>query len=251
MIKYTILAALATATASHGATIAWGSAYNFNHTDETLFLNSVDSSRNGGVTAVGGSTSLFSAIDYRAAGAAPTVNGIVFTSSGGASDFWGNTGINPNIDSLLSGHTSAAGTFTLNLTGLTVGKTYQIQLIGIHDSRGGINNRQQEVSFGGSDFTSGGTPVILTRNGYGNTNPANPGSFDGFDSFGTVVGTFTADATSQEIQLRSNQQDGNNGDDVDPGLGGYILHEFDATPEPSSTALLGLGGLALILRRRK
>ena len=29
------------------------------------------------------------------------------------------------------------------------------------------------------------------------------------------------------------------------------VNDFTAVPEPSSTALLGLGGLALILRRRK
>ncbi|MGJ8655902.1 MAG: PEP-CTERM sorting domain-containing protein [Akkermansiaceae bacterium] len=35
------------------------------------------------------------------------------------------------------------------------------------------------------------------------------------------------------------------------GTGSYSDFEFNAVPEPSSTALLGLGGLALILRRRK
>jgi hypothetical protein len=45
-----------------------------------------------------------------------------------------------------------------------------------------------------------------------------------------------------------------NGDKVsgDHGMwNGFQLVETGAIPEPSSTALLGLGGLALILRRRR
>ena len=43
---------------------------------------------------------------------------------------------------------------------------------------------------------------------------------------------------------------------ADSGLNDYVTHQFVSLdvatiPEPSSIALLGLGGLALILRRRK
>lgn len=245
----TILAALSP-LAVQAATVSWGSAYNFNHTDESLWLNSFDSSRNGGTTATGTQT-LVSAVSYGDAAGSPVINGMAFTEVSGSIDFWGNTGINPNIDSVLSGHRASAGTFTLSLTGLTIGNTYQIQLVGIHDSRSTIRERQYEVSFGGTDYTSGGTPVVLTRAGYGNTNPPSSLSFDGIDSYGTVVGTFVADSDTQTIQLRSNTQDGNSGDDTDPGLSGYILIESEAVPEPSSMALLGLGGLAALLRRRR
>ncbi|GAA5497333.1 hypothetical protein Rhal01_03526 [Rubritalea halochordaticola] len=235
---------------AQAATVSWGSAYNFNHTDESLWLNSFDSSRNGGTSAAG-AESLISAISYGNAAGDPVINGMAFTELSGSTDFWGNTGINPNIDSVLSGHRASAGTFDLNLTGLTVGNTYQIQLIGIHDNRATIKERQYEVSFGGTDYTSGGTPAVLTRAGYGNTNPASPPNYQGFDSYGTVVGTFIADADTQLIQLRSNTLDGVSGDDNDPGLSGYILIESAAIPEPSSMALLGLGGLVTLLRRRR
>ena len=241
----------ASAVTSHAALITWGAAFNFTHTNEALFLNNFDPTRNGGVSAPGAVT-LEGAFDYGDTNASPTIiNGMSFTKLTGNTDFWGDTGIDPDIDAVLSGHAASAGTYTLNLTGLTIGRLYQIQLIGIHDSRGsGINQRQYEVSFGGSDFTTGGTPVVLTRHGYGNVGgePPTAPTYQGFVSYGTVVGTFTADAITQSIELRSNTQDGNFGDDPDPGLGGYIMHS--AIPEPSAALLGGLGLLALLRRRR-
>ena len=42
---------------------------------------------------------------------------------------------------------------------------------------------------------------------------------------------------------------------ADPGAGGYVTHQLVtldvAVPEPSSAALLGIGGLAVLLRRRR
>lgn len=248
MLAKTLLAVSALALPISAATISWGSAFNFDSTDESLWLNNFDAGRNGG-TAANGPVLSTEAVSYgNGSGRDPVINGLSFTEVAGSTDFWGNTGIDPDIDEVLSGHETIP---TLTLSGLTIGNQYQIQLVGIHDNRGGIRERQYEVSFGGSDFTSGGTPEILTRAGYGNTEPPTPLSFDGFASNGTVVGTFVADATAQTIQIRPNQQDGNTGDDVDPGLSGYILLEQAAIPEPSSTALLGLAGLSALLRRRR
>ena len=238
--------------ASHAATVTYGNAFNIGHLGTTNILNGFDASRNGGVSFTG-LTNIVEAISYgRAAPAGgPTINGVSFTEVGGSTDFWGDTGINPQIDDLLSGHTaSGGGLFTLTLDDLTVGQLYQIQLIGIHDSRtvAGINQRQQEVSFGGSDFTSQGAAPVLTRFAYGNDFDLDGGSFDGIPSFGSVVGTFVADSSVQTIQFRSNQQDGNFNDDPDPGLSGYVLI---TTPEPTSmiAGALGLGGL--MARRRR
>ncbi|MFC4992317.1 PEP-CTERM sorting domain-containing protein [Rubritalea tangerina] len=221
------------------ATITWGSAFNFNHTDQSLFLNDFDASRNGGLTATSAVT-LISAIDYGHpdSGSSVILNGVQFVKSGGSRDFWGSTGIDPDIDTVLSGHTATGGSFTQTLTGLTIGRIYQIQLIGIHDSRGGINTRAYNVDNGEGDFTNA---PVLTRGAYGNSNPANPQP--GY--FGTVVGTFTADAITQDITLNVNTGS-------DPGLSGYILHETtSAVPEPSSVSLLGLGSLTLLLRRKR
>lgn len=229
------------------ADLAWGAAFNFTPTDQSVWQNDFNSSLNGGVSAVGPVT-VFEAISYGdATGLTPTINGIAFTELGGATDFWGNTGIDPNIDEVLSGHVTDGGsTFSRTLTGLTVGNVYQVQLIGIHDNRAGIRDREYEVAFAPGDYTSGGTAPVLTRGAYGNGEFASPG-------FGTVVGSFTATATTETIELRSNTLDGNFGDDPDPGLSGYIVLESTAAvPEPSSFALFGatLVGIAF-LRRRK
>ena len=227
--------------------ITWGAPYNLNHTDETLVSNAWDPVRNGGVAAAGAAT-LLTAVNYGYAGV--TVNGIAFTQAPGATDFWGDTGIDPDIDALLSGHSAPdSSLFTLTLSGLTPGNLYQVQLIVGHDSRGTINQRQYEVSFGDGDFTSLGAAPVLTRAGYGNVAPPNPPTFDGFVSFGTVMGTFTAGAPTQGIQLRRNTLDGNTGDDVDPAVSAYVVFE-SAVPEPSTGLLALLGVLALVRRRR-
>lgn len=235
---------------SQAAVIVWGNAFNLEPSDgagsnaasQTLVLNSFDSSRNGGVSAPG---PIASTVATRYSTAETTnpliINGLSFTLDSGNSDFWGYSGINPAMDTLLSGQrTTVGGLFTLTLNGLTPGNLYQIQLIGVHDSRTGssINQRAYQVDNGAGDYT--GAPV-LTRGAYGNDAVA------GVLGFGTVVGTFTADSTTQTILLRSDQSDGNLTDDVDPGLAGYVLI---GVPEPSTVLLGGIGLLALLRRRR-
>ncbi len=53
--------------------------------------------------------------------------------------------------------------------------------------------------------------------------------------------------TSSSVTIAAPARSGN----ARGSITGLVIHEVAAIPEPSTTALLGLGGLALILRRRK
>tara|TARA_B110000908_G_scaffold69609_1_gene83953 strand:- start:91 stop:888 length:798 start_codon:yes stop_codon:yes gene_type:complete len=72
-------------------------------------------------------------------------------------------------------------------------------------------------------------------------------SLDGANDYTTSEITFSAGIDLAYLEFRG-QSGGSNSTD-----GGMILDNISvaAVPEPSTTALLGLGGLALILRRRK
>ncbi len=96
-----------------------------------------------------------------------------------------------------------------------------------------ISTNQYEIQVWYSD-TILSTRVTPFGDGEGNTvSLSAAGQF--------AIGTFTADGTTQELTLAS------------PGFGNAHItaYQIRAIPEPTTTALLGLGGLALILRRRK
>lgn len=128
-----------------------------------------------------------------------------------------------------SSHSWATGsTQTIQLTGLNVGDQYKVQFF-MNDNRvfGATVLGDRSIVY--SDGEAAPATIQTTRG-------------DGL----SVIGTFTATAATQTVEVAG----GTGTADVDFGLNGYILSTTPA-PEPSSTALLGLGGLALILRRRK
>ena len=127
-----------------------------------------------------------------------------------------------DLDKVLGSHGWKGGaptTHDITISGLTVGTEYYAQFICAADTRDCCKDRSQTVQ---DDQATPNVSGAMVRGGV--------------DS---VIGTFTATATSETITLAG---------DEDPGLSMMLVR---VTPEPATLALLGLGGLGLFLRRRK
>lgn len=154
---------------------------------------------------------------------------------------------NANIQNLLRGGIFDAATITLS--GLTIGDTYVMQIF-TNDARtsGGRNNLWQTgFSDGTQNFADSFT---AGTHGISNLNNRDSVTFAGETSGDSIIGTFVADATTQSFDHQGTR----NAFDTNSGGQGQI-NAFQlrviSVPEPSSAALLGLGGLALLQRRRK
>ena len=175
------------------------------NTDGTFVaaLNAVSDGNSQTVT-VGGEDILFSADDIAPAN---TGTSNYFTGSGG------DTG-NSELNTVLNSHSYGGGGWSFQLTGLTGGTEYQIQLIGAGDTRGCCSARNQRAGDGESPENVSGD---FSRSGVG-----------------SVIGTFTAASSTQTISLL----DGiNNGQD--PGISAYILRST-AAPTPRAPTDIAL-----------
>jgi len=112
---------------------------------------------------------------------------------------------------------------TLTLNSLTVGYTYQLEI---------WTNRSNTANAQGFTATAGNSVVLDS-----NTTDA----IGGVGQF--VLGSFTADATSQAITFTPNGA----------GLVDFSAFQLRTTavPEPSAIALLIAGGVGLLLARRR
>ena len=126
--------------------------------------------------------------------------------------------------------TGVTGTFTIS--GLDTSKGYNIALITGSNDAGGFE----------TDFTINGTTKTATAQPVTGTGNGSLGFVEGdshvlFSGISGSTGSITFSVTDSVAEISSNG--------VLAGL------QIEEVPEPSTTALLGLGGLALILRRRK
>lgn len=151
-----------------------------------------------------------------------TINGILFVETPAAGSgnlvtnmangpaygdaFFPNTTDDGDLDGLLDAHAYTAANpaeVTVTINGLTLGKDYQVQLIGVADGRGCCAGRTYEPDDGQGNYTTG---VEMARGGYA-----------------TVLGDFTADANSQAILWRSL---GGAGANSDAGFSGLVVLEL-------------------------
>ncbi len=206
--KYTV--ALATSTAmmasASAATIAWG--------EFDLDAAPGEISTNG---------TLVEALNITGGANTTTINGVTFT----ANNLFGNSESNAdngvrtgdaNLDLLYLNADYSYDPMTL--TGLTIGNEYELQ------------------TFFGYNL---GVNYLMT---VGDGNTLQKTSSGTIENGAWIIGTFTADATTQNFHSGI-------GTSTEPWFSGYQLRDISSVPEPSSAVLIGLGGLALILRRSK
>lgn len=199
-----------------GAEITWQAPRNITSvgsidTSGTL-VTAVNATNDGNVQTVnvGGENILFSA---SAIAPSNTSTGTFFTGGGG------DTG-NTQLNNILNSHCYSGGTWSVQLTGLTSGADYQIQLIGAGDTRGCCSARNQR---GGDDESPETVSGDFSRSGVG-----------------SVVGTFTAGGTTQTVNILAGATNG-----TDPGLSAYILRSVaPPTPQPPTDISLSNTDLA-------
>lgn len=137
-----------------------------------------------------------------------------------------------------------------------------------NDGTSGVVFSTQRVRFNGDTTGTGNTKTALftisdvTLTSAGSVDSWNFVSVDRFDNgggdnwnvngetisaAGNTVALTTGKSPSLSVAAIDNAPDGNG----NSRLEGFQIEFVTTVPEPSSTALLGLGGLALLLRRRK
>jgi len=262
--------------ASSAATINWGASVNlFAGGNNNSFISQNGDfvvGFNGGTSAVETTigTSIFTSVNQTTISAGITGSGIysgvgVSTNAGNSAGptTFGDGEFNSlgDVFDLLNSavYTDSSELGLLTITGLNIGNTYEIQIL-VNDARGGTNASIRDVEWKvGYNDGNGGTTITgladLTNRAFNDSGDPNlAGDY--------IIGTFIADATSQSFNYGATR--GNNtADEFDLGdtlaqlsggqshINAFQLRETAVVPEPSSTALLGLGGLVLLLHRRK
>lgn len=154
-------------------------------------------------------------------GMSVTLNGVDFTGPSASSSydptFWPTTG-DSDLDELLGTHRAFGTTsdpWMLVIKGLEPETEYQIQLIGIHDVRAGIDVRTYDfVDLGGGE----NSPTLQRGTG------------------GSIYGTFTTAVDETSLTLKGLVISG-----PDPGASGLVVRKMYTPPEPAVVAVAGPG----------
>lgn len=220
------------------ATIAWGTATTVAGASDVSTSGTVKQALSFGTSTatITVNTVAFTGVSTAQLGGAGTGEGpVVFGSGEGAISFTEPPGNSITGDEVFLGNTGDTGYNTLmqGAAFTNVGTQMTLRLQGL------VNTQQYEIQFWSVDGRSIDIPERTTTyttgaNSVGLIQGIRPGVNGQW-----VTGTFTADGTTQNIDVTS--------------VGSALINAYQlrAIPEPSSVALLGLSGLAVILRRRK
>ncbi|MDG2122550.1 MAG: lamin tail domain-containing protein, partial [Verrucomicrobiales bacterium] len=202
---------LLSAAASHSAPITWSAPVNITSDSDIDTSGTLHTAINTTsdealrIVTIGAETITFNnAINV---GPTTTSTGTFFTGGGGST---GNT----DLDAVLNSHTYGSDPWSFELDGLTAGRQYQLQLVGGGDTRGCCDNRNQRAG-------DGETPESLSAD-FSRSGP------------GSVIGTFTADATTQAINILPGEING-----IDPSLSLYVVRDLTSAGSlpPTDVAL--------------
>jgi hypothetical protein len=212
---------------SFAAVITWGSATNIAGDSDVVTTGSLIGAFNLGTTGVADTT--VNGVDFIGmAATGPSVSmgnfslaSYTFSSNSVGYNAAPFSNFSAGYQGLLSSSAgSSGGTFTLTITGLSVGDSYVFEFW--------------------SNASQGAAQAITALAGNNVTlNPNTTSTLGGVGQFAT--GTFTADSATQSIDFD---------DPVPNHLNGFQLRDTTVTPEPSSLSLLALGALSVIRRRR-
>jgi len=234
--KVCLLAAIAPlllVTSATAAVISWQTPGNVNINDPTQVLN------NGTFVAAG---SIY--VEFGGA-SAQTINGVTFgsfenshlsiTPSAGGFYGWTDTPYQTILAGDFRMNNSSSPTSPVILSGLTAGQTYQFQVwVGYL-----WNNYATRFSSSAPDGATNSTAPNESASLTVSTTPS------GLTQY--VVGTFLADATTQNFYYY-----GNGGDSAGIGtISAYSLRAIDPVPEPQTWALAGLGLCAVLFHLRR
>ena len=134
-----------------------------------------------------------------------------------------------------------SGDSTLTISGLVVGALYNVAIPSTRLRTGGTEASHGTFSTSNNTTSSSQTVDATSINGDAWVSGTNYALFENVEADGSGEISILADASNGAVV-------GEAGDGRRLHLNGF---QIESVPEPSTTALLGLGGLALILRRRK
>ncbi len=212
---------LATAISSPAAIISWGTVGSNIQVGDLITTGSPFSALNGGNDTGSGMLTIGDNV-FTPGPLSGAVTGSVSAATG---TFYSPVSGNANLDTILDSHTwitgaNPDGRGRIDILGLTIGNTYELQILSVGDDRSCCATRTQFFDDGNGNISG-----ALAR-----------GTGD------WVVGTFVAGATTESVFVTGEN---------DPGISGYVVRDLGVVPEPGGAALALLGAATFALRRRR